>query len=66
MFEVRPGIKYIIIIYILLSMLIYKIKPELLFENEKMKQFGLGKIRLCFSFHTINIFSFFYYFIYLS
>jgi hypothetical protein len=56
MFEVRPGIKYIILIYILVSLFIYKIKPDLIFKNEKMKQFGLGKNKTIFSFHTILIF----------
>ena len=61
MFEVRNGIKYLIIVYIALSLLIYYLKPELMFNNKKKKKFGLGYGKTVFSYQLVLIFLSFIY-----
>lgn len=56
MFEVRNGIKYLIIVYIALSLLIYYLKPELMFNNKSVKKFGLGYGKTVFSYQLVLIF----------
>ena len=56
MFEVRNGIKYLIFIYISISVGLYYLKPELMFDNDKVKKFGLGYGKTIFSYQLVLIF----------
>ena len=56
MFEVRNGIKYLIIAYISISIAIYYLKPELMFDKNNVKKFGLGYGKTVFSYQLVLIF----------
>ena len=56
MFEVRNGIKYIIGIYLGISLLILYYKPIIIFNNNKTKKFGTGYKKTVFSYHIVLIF----------
>ncbi len=42
MFQVRKGIHFVIFSYIILCLLIWHYKPSIMFEDNKIKKFGLG------------------------
>lgn len=56
MFEVRNGIKYIVLLYILLAGIIYYIKPDIMFDKDNVKKFGLGYGKTVFSYQLVLIF----------
>ena len=56
MFEVRNGIKYIIIFYIIASVSLYYMKPNLMFDKNTVKKFGLGYGKTVFSYQLVLIF----------
>ena len=56
MFEVRNEIKYIIGIYLGISLLILYYKPTIIFNNNKTKKFGTGYKKTVFSYHIVLIF----------
>ena len=41
MFEVRNGIKYLILIYLAISILIWYYKPKMIFNEKSTKNFGI-------------------------
>ena len=56
MIDVRNGIPFLIIIYIFISYLIWNLKPKIMFQNGKMKQFGIGKQKSIFNYQIVVIF----------
>ncbi len=56
MFEVRNGVKYLIILYLIISILIWYYKPKIIFNDEKTKKFGTGYKKTVFSYHIVLIF----------
>ena len=56
MFEVRNGIKYLILIYLSISLIIYKLKPEIMFDRDSIKKFGIGYGKTVFSYQLVLIF----------
>ena len=56
MFEVRNGVKYLIIIYLGISMMIWYYKPNIIFNNKNTKKFGTGYKKTIFSYHIVLIF----------
>jgi hypothetical protein len=56
MLEIRNELHLVIFIYLLLGVLIWKMKPRIMFDNEgKMKQFGIGNKKSVFAFPIIVI-----------
>ena len=53
---VREHVKYIIIVYLLLAFLLYKLKPSMMFDDDKIKKFGVGPGKTVFSYHITLIF----------
>ena len=56
MFEVRNGIKYLILIYLAISILIWYYKPKMIFNEKSTKNFGTGYNKTVFSYHIVLIF----------
>ena len=56
MFEVRNGIKYLILIYLLISVIIWHYKPKIIFNEKNTKKFGTGYNKTVFSYHIVLIF----------
>ena len=56
MFEVRNGIKYLIFVYLGISLLLWYYKPAIIFDNNKTKIFGTGYKKTVFSYHIVIIF----------
>ena len=56
MFEVRNGIKYVILLYILISVVLYYMKPDIMFDKDNIKKFGLGYGKTVFSYQLVLIF----------
>jgi hypothetical protein len=42
MFQVRKGIHIVIFSYIVVCLIIWHYKPKIMFENNKIKKFGIG------------------------
>tara|TARA_B100000902_G_C26486800_1_gene517399 strand:+ start:217 stop:447 length:231 start_codon:yes stop_codon:yes gene_type:complete len=55
MFEVRNSIHILIILYIIICLGIWYLKPVLMFEDDKIKDFGLGNNRTLFSYQIVTI-----------
>jgi hypothetical protein len=56
MLEIRNELHLVIFIYLLLGVLIWKMKPRIMFDNEgKMKQFGIGNKKSVFAFPMMVI-----------
>jgi hypothetical protein len=55
MFEVRNSIHILIILYIIICLGIWYLKPTLMFEEDKIKDFGLGNNRTLFSYQIVTI-----------
>ena len=53
MLQVRTGIKYLIFVYIVLALIIYRIKPSVMFRKDKYKKFGVGPSKTIYSYHII-------------
>ena len=56
MFEVRNGIKYLILVYLFISIIIWYYKPKIIFNQKKTKNFGTGYNKTVFSYHVVLIF----------
>jgi hypothetical protein len=56
MLEFRKGISVIIIIYILLCYVLWYYKPKIMFQNNKIKQFGVGPHKTLFNYQIVIIF----------
>jgi len=50
-------VKISIVIYLLLTCIVYKIKPKIMFENKKLKPFGVGNSQTLMSFPVFSILS---------
>ena len=66
MFDIDENLKTIILIFILLSYLIYQLKLDIMFDkNGKLKDFGTGKNKTCLpilvSFIIIRFFNLYLY-----
>ena len=56
MFDIDENLKTIILIFILLSFLIYQLKLEFMFhKNGKLKDFGTGKEKTLFPFWLVSL-----------
>lgn len=55
MFKIRNGIHSTILIYIAGCLLLWHLKPQIMFSDNKVKNFGLGKDKTLFSYHMIII-----------
>ena len=53
MLQVRSGIKYLIIIYVVIALVIYRIKPQIMFTKDKYKKFGVGPSKTIYNYHII-------------
>ena len=51
----RNGIKYMIVIYSIIAILIYKLKPQLIFSKDKYKKFGVGPNKTIYNYHILLI-----------
>lgn len=56
MFDVRNEIKYVVIIYLAISISLWYYKPKLIFNEQKTKRFGTGYKKTVFSYHIVLIF----------
>lgn len=56
MLEMRNGIDKLIFFYILISLSIWYFKPNIMFDGDKIRQFGLGTNKTVFNFYIVNIF----------
>ncbi len=55
MFEVRNGIHLLIVVYIIISLVIWHIKPNIMFRNDEMLPFGIGKDKSIFNYQIVII-----------
>jgi len=56
MFEFRNQLHLLIFIYIIISVLIWKLKPSLMFKDGVMKEFGIGQNKTVFAYPIVIIF----------
>ena len=56
MLEIRNGISLLIFVYIMSSLFIWHMKPKLMFKDNKVIKFGIGKGKTIFNFYIVNIF----------
>lgn len=65
MFAIRNGIHFIILMYIIISVLIWYLKPKNMFNDKKMKEFGLGANKTVFNYQiSVIILSLLMFYIY--
>ena len=50
-------VKISILLYLLLTCIVYKTKPKVMFENNKLKEFGVGPTQTLCSFPAFSIIS---------
>ena len=55
MFNVRSGLSLLIMTYISLCILLWCYKPKIMFNGNKIKQFGIGPNKTIFNFHIVTI-----------
>ncbi len=55
MFEVRNSIHILIILYIVICLGIWYLKPTSMFNNKEVKPFGIGKDKTLFSYQLLTI-----------
>ena len=56
MFAVRNEIKYLILLYLGIALLIWYYKPNIVFNKNKTKNFGTGYKKSVFSYPIILVF----------
>ena len=56
MFQFNNYIKYICVIYLIISVSIFLYKPSIVFKNGKIKQFGVGKNKTILYYPVLNIY----------
>ena len=56
MLDIRKHIKYVILIYFIIAFVLYKLKPNLIFDKNKIKSFGVGTRKTIFNYYIILIF----------
>ena len=57
MFKTRKGISFLIIMYIIFCILIWYYKPNIMFKDGKVKEFGVGKNKSIFCYMNRYIIS---------
>lgn len=56
MLEIRNELHLVIFIYLSIGIIIWKLKPRIMFDNEgKMKQFGIGNKKSVFAYPIMLI-----------
>ena len=55
MFEIRSGINILILIYIISFFALWHYKPQIMFNGNKIKPFGIGPNKTIFNFHIVTI-----------
>ena len=55
MFEVRNGIHIVIVLYIMLCLVLWHVKPKMMFNGSTMKQFGIGENKSVFNYQITII-----------
>ena len=55
MFELRNSTQYLILFYITISLLIYYYKPSIIFNKNKLREFGVGKTKTIFYYPLVII-----------
>jgi hypothetical protein len=55
MFEVSKDFQFLVFIYICISAAIWYYKPNVMFKDNKIKPFGVGKNRTIFSYPIVLI-----------
>ncbi len=56
MFEIRNGLNILIFLYIITTITIWYLKPNIMFINGNIKDFGIGQGKTIFNFYVVNIF----------
>ncbi len=56
MFDVRQDLNILIFIYIVLTVTIWYFKPKIMFDGERVRNFGMGNGKTVFNFYIVNIF----------
>lgn len=56
MLQIRSELKYVILVYIIFSLLLLQFKPKIMFENNKIKPFGIGTHKTIFNYNISLIF----------
>lgn len=56
MFKTRKGISFLIIMYIIFCILIWYYKPNIMFKDGKVKEFGVGKNKSIFCYNIVILF----------
>lgn len=57
MFEFRNGINIVVLIYVTLFFTLYYYRPKIMFNGDKIKEFGVGKNKTVFNFHVVTLIS---------
>lgn len=55
MFEVRNNIHLLIVIYTVICLGIWYAKPKLMFNDNQVKPYGIGKNKTLFSYQLVTI-----------
>ena len=57
MFEFRNGINIVVLIYVALFFTLYYYRPKIMFNGDKIKEFGVGQNKTVFNFHVVTLIS---------
>ena len=55
MFELRNETKLLIIVYIFIALIIYYYKPNIIFNKNKLREFGIGSSKTVFCYPIVLI-----------
>lgn len=55
MFEVRNNIHLLIVIYVVICLGIWYTKPKLMFNDNQVKPYGIGKNKTLFSYQLVTV-----------
>ena len=56
MFKTRKGISFLIIMYIIFCILIWYYKPNIMFKDGQVQEFGVGKNKSIFCYNIVILF----------
>ena len=57
MLEFRNGINVVVLIYASIFFILYYYKPKIMFNGEKIREFGVTNEKTVFNFHIVTLIS---------
>ena len=55
MLEFRKGINVVVLIYVICFFTLYYYRPKIMFNGDKIKEFGVGHNKTVFNFHVVTL-----------